>query len=75
MDILALLWMGSKAMKQPRVEPLSMSNVKWTFPEARAEPAVLIIHAANKCCFFFPTNLPPECLLNIAITAKPVYGE
>lgn len=28
MDILALLWMGSKAMKQPRVEPLSMSNVK-----------------------------------------------
>lgn len=28
MDILALLWIGSKAMKQPRVESLSMSNVK-----------------------------------------------
>lgn len=28
MDTLALLWVGSKAMKHPRAETLSMSNVK-----------------------------------------------
>jgi len=28
MDILTLLWMGSKAMKRPWAEHLTMSNVK-----------------------------------------------
>lgn len=75
MDILTPLWLGSTAMKQPIAEPLSMSNVKQTFPEVREDPAVVMIHAINKCCFFFPTSLPPEYLLNIAITTQPAYGE
>lgn len=54
-DIFPLLWMGSKAMNWP-VEPLSMSNMKQAFPETRTDSGVLIVHAVNKSCFFFPTT-------------------
>lgn len=50
MYIFPLLWMRSKAMK----EPLNMSNIEQTFPAARTDSGVLIIHTINKSCFFCP---------------------